>query len=114
MATKKKKMTMNEFKFWLTGVEELQPDGWHPSEEQWKLIRNKIDSIVEPKVQQPAPVVQQPQFQPQLQPQFQPPVQQPDSALPVARAPRQPTTFDPLGKTADIDTAAGDYTSTFV
>lgn len=42
----KKTVTLAEFKAWLEGVEELQPDTWTPTAEQWKLIRNKINMIV--------------------------------------------------------------------
>ena len=44
---KKKDITLDEFKAWLEGVEELQPTGWAPDANQWKLIRNKIECIVE-------------------------------------------------------------------
>jgi len=44
-----KKQTLAEFRAWLSGVEELQPEAWAPSADQWKLIREKIDGIIEPK-----------------------------------------------------------------
>ncbi len=49
MATKKRKQkqTLKEFKAWLEGVEELQPDNWSPNYEQWLLIRSRIDGIKE-------------------------------------------------------------------
>ena len=40
-------LTIKEFKMWLRGVEEMQPDGWSPSQQQWARIREKIDSIEE-------------------------------------------------------------------
>jgi hypothetical protein len=43
---KNKKVTLNEFKAWLEGVEELQPDDWSPSYDQWELIRKKIGLII--------------------------------------------------------------------
>lgn len=49
MATRKKKQTLAEFRAWLSGVEELQPADWAPNAAQWKTIREKIDSIAEPK-----------------------------------------------------------------
>ena len=55
MAAKRKRITLSEFRAWLQGVEELQAKGWSPNAEQWKLIRDKIDAIVEAK----APVVEQ-------------------------------------------------------
>lgn len=54
-------MKISEFKAWLEGAEELQPEDWVPSESQWKRIRAKIDEIDEPepaveyRTQQPAP-----------------------------------------------------------
>lgn len=47
MAAKRKRVTLNEFKAWLEGVEELQDATWTPSATQWKLIRAKIDNIKE-------------------------------------------------------------------
>lgn len=82
MAAKRKRITLSEFRAWLQGVEELQTAGWSPNAEQWKLIRDKIDAIVESKMQ----VVEQqvhvpnngprPQFQqqPHYQPQYSGPV----------------------------------------
>lgn len=43
-----KKQTIEQFKSWIEGIEELQPDGWHPDDKQWKLIRSRIDRIIEP------------------------------------------------------------------
>ncbi len=42
---KNKKISLLEFRAWLGGVEELQPNDWVPTGEQWKLIRKKIDTI---------------------------------------------------------------------
>jgi len=47
MAKRKQKQTLKEFQAWLQGVEELQPEGWSPDADQWKLIRAKIDGIKE-------------------------------------------------------------------
>ena len=49
MATRKKKQTLAEFRAWLDGIEELQPETWAPDATQWALIREKINSITEPK-----------------------------------------------------------------
>lgn len=43
----KEKITINDFKMWLSGVEEMQDDDWTPSSTQWKRIRGKIDDIEE-------------------------------------------------------------------
>jgi len=48
MAKKKKaikKQTLNEFKAWLEGVEELQTDNWAPDKAQWDKIRTRIENI---------------------------------------------------------------------
>lgn len=52
MANKKRKQkqTLKEFRAWLQGVEELQPDNWSPNQPQWKLIRERIDGIIEEKI----------------------------------------------------------------
>lgn len=42
----KKKYTLREFKAWLSGIEEIQPDDWHPDWDQWRLIRDRMDNIV--------------------------------------------------------------------
>ena len=64
MAKKKKSgNSLEMFKAWLSGVEEMQGPDWTPSPEQWKKIRDKIENIEE-EVQQVAPIVQTniPQF----------------------------------------------------
>lgn len=43
---RKIKQTLKEFQAWLQGVEELQPDTWAPTHDQWILIRKKIANIV--------------------------------------------------------------------
>lgn len=52
MATIKKKrqpkQTLAEFRAWLLGVEELQPENWSPNRDQWVLIRGRIDKIIAP------------------------------------------------------------------
>lgn len=42
-----KKLSLNEFRAWLSGVEEMQSDDWTPDHTQWRRIRAKIDEIVE-------------------------------------------------------------------
>ncbi len=42
-----KQITLNEFKMWLSGVEEMQMNDWVPNDVQWKKIREKIDTIVD-------------------------------------------------------------------
>lgn len=45
----KETITINDFKMWLSGVEEMQDDDWTPTQSQWKRIRGKIDNIQEVK-----------------------------------------------------------------
>lgn len=45
-----KEISLAEFKAWLQGVEDMQPDNWAPSKEQWARIREKIDLILEGEV----------------------------------------------------------------
>lgn len=45
-------LSLRDFRSWLSGVEEMQDDGWSPSAEQWRRIRVKIDMIKD----EPAPV----------------------------------------------------------
>lgn len=45
--SKLKPQTLSEFKAWLSGVEEMQPDGWAPDLTQWRRIRQRIENIVE-------------------------------------------------------------------
>ena len=58
----KKKYTLTEFQAWLTGIEEIQPDDWHPDFEQWRLIRERIAGIIpdveiiEREIEVPVPV----------------------------------------------------------
>lgn len=40
-------ITINEFKMWLMGVEEMQDDGWCPTPQQWAKIRNRIDMLAD-------------------------------------------------------------------
>lgn len=65
---KKRKYTLKEFQAWLTGIEEIQPDDWHPDLDQWKLIRERMDGIVpdveivEREIEIPVPVPVQPPY----------------------------------------------------
>lgn len=126
MATRKRKQkqTLKEFNAWLQGVEELQPEGWSPTAEQWQLIRNKIDGIVEEKKVvekvindlQPKPVrnYQQGQNIPMI------PAAPAVGGIPPAPVDMTPAArqmLNPAGeaaKTPDIDTSDGNVASSFV
>jgi len=53
----KKKITLSEFKLWLTGVQSMQKEDWHPNKEQWTMILDQIEMIKEapPPIQQTTP-----------------------------------------------------------
>lgn len=132
MATRKrtKKQTLAEFRAWLSGVEELQPDDWAPTAEQWQLIRGKIDGIAEPKV--PAPVAAAPQVanntpppqpQPYHPPQgFVPPPPVPggipdgpvEMAPAVAHLPEPVRQVDIASAAKPVDKGDGNYESGFI
>lgn len=56
-------INVSEFKSWMSGVEDMQADGWVPNKQQWDRIRSKIallsDETVEvirqPEVPEPTP-----------------------------------------------------------
>ncbi len=121
---RKQKQTLKEFKAWLQGVEELQPEGWGPNAEQWTLIRNKIDGITEEKkvvekvvsTAQPTAArnYQQNQNTHMLAPA--PPVGGIPPA-PVDMTPAARQMLNPAGeaaKTPNIDTSDGNVESSFV
>lgn len=144
MATKKKtstkKYTLSEFKAWLEGVEELQPANWSPDATQWKLIRDRLFSIVEDVAPAPAAPIHQDYVSSQSYAQapryaepapYQPPIDSwvpPPSAVapmveatPAAQAlmsgKKLPTSMVPDAsgklKTPDINTSDGNYESSF-
>lgn len=39
-------MTMVEFKAWLKGIEDMQPDNWSPTPDQWAVIKQRLDSVI--------------------------------------------------------------------
>lgn len=53
-SSKDQTITVSEFKQWLSGVEDMQPAGWVPNEEQWKKIRAKIACLSEELYEEPA------------------------------------------------------------
>ena len=122
MAAKRKRVTLNEFKAWLDGVEELQLDDWTPTPPQWVLIRAKIDNIVEQKgtttvVNNPVQGVPRP-MQPQITGFVPPPdvggipAGQVVEMTPEAKALLQPGANNKQ-TTPNIDTADGNYSSSF-
>ena len=49
------RMTINEFRKKLEGIEMFQPDDWSPTKDQWDLIRQMIDAIVDGTQEQQIP-----------------------------------------------------------
>lgn len=43
----KNNLTIDQFKAWLEGVEDMQGKDWVPDKEQWKKIRTKIKQLTE-------------------------------------------------------------------
>ena len=119
MAKQKKnsKISLSEFRAWLSGVEEMQEDNWSPSKTQWDTIRRKMDSIVEDETVEAQPA-SHPQQQPVHYAQPQQPQHVPQSSMgpvgPVA-APVDINARGGVGNglTADIDTSSGSYESSF-
>ncbi len=117
-ASNTKKQTLGEFKAWLSGVEEMQPEGWSPDLGQWKKIRSKIDNIADsPKSfnsdgagpseenEQPARIIR-PSGPSMLTPAT--------LAIPQAPPPTFMNTSDTEGvrlKTPNVDTSSKAYTS---
>lgn len=116
------KISLEKFKAWLEGVEEMQPEDWHPDAVQWRKIREKIDLINEVKSVAASPVVQR-SVQPQIVPvdEFEviPSATKRLTTIPPPEygAPRGPVGgFDPNGppvKTPTIDTSTQPYKSSF-
>jgi hypothetical protein len=127
---KARQITINEFRMWLEGVEEMQAVGWVPDERQWRRIREKINEIID--------VPQQPKYTAPPVPlgpvnrgadvahhtiPAQPagPSLMPNPAFSVG-APRQPTQLPSIlasgsgqtpVRTPDIDTQGRPYESSF-
>jgi len=117
-------ITINEFKMWLEGVEEMQDAEWTPNPTQWKRIREKFNTIGDtPPVQQSANWSGGGQVPP---PGFA--VMPPDQLYggipsgPIPRGiPPSPASVNPLFATVDrgqhpgtAKSDAGPYESTFV
>lgn len=135
------KISVREFRAWLSGVEEMQPDGWSPDAGQWKKIREKINTLADSVVhettvqnitnntaskhtnsvpqQQTAqnspppsgPVVRRVPALSELDPQIPTQI----SSLPVSAPTRAPVPgAQPAVKTPDIDTQKEPYKTPFV
>lgn len=127
---RKTKQSLKEFRAWLQGVEELQSDEWSPNFDQWKLIRDKIDGIIEekvvvekttasPHVNNNAPPVYNTPPPPGLPPGIQPPppvggfIPTDVEMSPAARQLLNPAVNGGKVVTPNIDTSDGNITSSF-
>lgn len=119
------KLTVSEFRYWLSGVEEMQPDDWCPSKQQWDKIRDKIDQLevtqpvmVQPQIDQPIYRTPAAPVAPVIDPNR--PVQYVGGGLsPAAAPPPNAALFgtDTPGitsKTPNIDTSNGQYLPAFL
>jgi hypothetical protein len=125
-----KQITLDNFKMWLSGVEEMQIPDWFPTETQWKKIREKIDTIVDSgSVIKPQPPILYRESQPTQREQEQPvppryegPVQfAPGGLSHVAAAPPSNNALfgnaDIPGstvRTPNLDTSNGTYEPAFL
>jgi len=122
-------MTVGEFRAKLEGIEMFQEDDWHPSKDQWDLIREMINNIQETIEVETEVITSENQtlFRTNNQPTYQPPnnqgiIQQP-SALDNVQIPETNVSdldIVPSGKPAinsqksmGESTADGGYKSTF-
>lgn len=112
-----KKRTLQEFKNWLEGLQEFQPDNWVPSSDQWEHIKASIAAIKESEfiTSEISSIERQPSI---MQPtkQYIAPVQSSLDMGPVTSAPGVTQHIDmrkPDAITTDIDTSNGNYKSDF-
>lgn len=114
MSDESKKLTVNDFKMWLGGVEEMQTEDWIPDARQWKRIREKIDQLHD------VPQIQAAHYSASNYPVAANPL--PPVAFELPTSPAGPThTLPPVFSTGasrstvtpNIDTSSGTYTSIF-
>lgn len=112
-AKKNSKISLSEFRAWLSGVEEMQDENWAPSQTQWETIRRKMDSIIEDEA--PAQPAQAPVVHQQPVQYAQPQVHQQPTVVGPAAAPLDVNARGGVGNglTADIDSSDGNYKSSF-
>jgi len=118
MAAKKrkaKKVSLNEFRAWLEGIEEMQEDGWTPSAEQWNTIRDRVNHIV-PDVTEKIveKTVAAPTARVTPAPQIPARTSAPSILQDLTPNAPKPQMVDGRIKTPDIDTTDGEYKSGFV
>lgn len=92
-------ITLDQFRSWLQGVEDMQTDDWAPTSEQWRVIREKIDLIVGPDESMVAAVPQRNMNQY--------PTQLPPQPIPQTYLPPLPPVMRPQLETAVIINSNG-------
>lgn len=121
-----KGITIKEFKMWLEGVEEMQPEGWTPDARQWKRIREKLETIEEavPVAQVQPPAVLYRNFEQEVhsEPRYNGPVQlaAPGLSSGISAPPSNNVLFgnadnptNPV-RTPNLDTSTGTYEPAFI
>jgi hypothetical protein len=80
---KAKQQSVKEFKAWLAGMLEFQPEDWTPTVDQWKTIQERINNLqdVEPTAAAPAAPAQP------MAPQYQQPMNPPTLFAPQPMPP---------------------------
>ena len=121
-------ISLNDFKAWLQGVEDMQDDGWVPSAVQWKKIRMKIDQVGASPLPVASPMF--PTYPPNVRGGIEPvygaqsapvsslnipiPTPTPGARVSTFMAPPPPPQHFDSPKTPDIDTSSGNYSAPFV
>lgn len=116
-----KNITLSEFKAWLQGVEDMQPNDWSPNVEQWTRIREKIDLIIESDIaNQSNQRVKEQALPVRLNQSFAQPYRPVDNSALAGVATNAPPRINPENLkqgdrllTPNLDTSDGQYNSMF-
>lgn len=130
--TKHDPISLRDFKQWLSGVEDMQGDGWIPDAYQWKKIREKLETIEEvdyvdveqdmhestiPTLTNPIYPASSLEFAPQQVPTTPVKPQSSSTPAPITGAPSthrlMATEEGQHTVTPNIDTSSGTYRSSF-
>ena len=109
-AKKEEPIDISTFKAWLQGVEDMQDEGWTPSDEQWIRIRAKIESIVE-YIEEPEQRPMGPMYRNTT---FSPNDQYVQPMMPVQHYPVMPNSLPDIKPSDNLIGADGAYETTFV
>lgn len=109
-AKKEEPIDISTFKAWLQGVEDMQEEGWTPSNEQWIRIRAKIESIVE-YVEEPEQYPMGPMYRSTT---FSPNDQYVQPMMPTQQYPTMQNSLPDIKPSDNLIGADGAYETTFV